>query len=114
MMPTSGWFNGDSLRRRLCCLLLGLCVFWFSNSHAHGGPGGSMGSSWAGPGAGGGLPANGPSGNGSGHGSIGHGAGPSQPALMGQVFLIMQLWRAQRTRPFVARFPGTALLLTRC
>ena len=108
-MPISGWFNGDSLRRRVCCLLLGLCVFCFPISYAlahgggsgssgsgsgsgssgssgsgssggHGGPGGTMGSSSAGPGAGGGLPANGPSGNGSGHGSIGHAAGHASSA----------------------------------
>ena len=94
-MRISRLFPEGSLRRRLCCLLLGLCVFCFpisyvaahgggsgsggsgsgsvsGSSGGHGGPGGSMGSSSAGPG---GLPGNGSASAGTGHGGSGHASG---------------------------------------
>ena len=92
-MTNSGLFSGGSLRKHLCCLLLGMCAFCFpisyadahgsgsgssgssgsgSSSGGHGGPGGSMGSTSAAPG---GLPGNGSASSGTGHGGTGHGSG---------------------------------------
>jgi hypothetical protein len=68
MMRISRLFHGGSLRRRLCCLLLGLSVFCFPVSYvaAHGGGSGSGGSGGSGSSSG----SSGSSGSG---GSGGHG-----------------------------------------
>ena len=108
-MRTFRLFRGGSLKRRLCRLLLGLCVFCFpisylhahgggsgsggsgsgsgssgssgsGSSGGHGGPGSSMGSSSAGPGSFGGLPGTGTASSGTGHGGTGHSSGHSSSA----------------------------------